>query len=108
MESRIDRLQAPRVPRVITIPRVIVYKLASRVLLRIMDAAHVLVIAFDESEDESEDEGIPLPIMILLGDQAIRRENVPKVQGFVENTLPNYTDVDFRADFRSRSIHVIY
>ena len=67
--------------------------------MNIMDPIFDVLIESDSEDDVIEDD---LPI-ILRAIAGIRRAAVPKVYGFVEEIIPNYNNVDFRADFRYTS-----
>jgi hypothetical protein len=69
--------------------------------MAILASAVVMIDDFlmgSESDDSDDDDADMLAA--VLSTSKIRRSVVPKVVGFVENIVPNYSDGDFRADFR--------
>ena len=56
----------------------------------------------EESAENAVVTRMPVPLVVLLANN--KRRTVPKVNNFAEETIPKYTDKDFRFDFRNQHV----
>ena len=64
-----------------------------------MDVLQFIELFLDHEDDGIVDDEDTFP-SIAVALTTRRREHVPKVIGFVEDVVPNYSNADFRSDFR--------
>ena len=71
-----------------------------------MAALGKTVMFIEEVMEESAENAVvtrmPVPLVVLLANN--KRRTVPKVNNFAEETIPKYTDKDFRFDFRNQHV----